>query len=367
MQFLMGREEFLKGLGVVGGVVEKRQSKPILAHILMSAADGVVTMTGTDEEIEMVVQGLVEVREPGAVAVPARKLLDIVRALPSESVIRAQTEEGRLRVSVGKSRFQLSTQPAEDFPNLAHMEWDMSLELTRGQLRRVIEKTQFCMAQQDVRFYLNGLMLETLPGSLKAVGADGHRLAMCMVEVENKELQEKQVIVPRKAVVEMLRFLGNDTGPVEVSFSSNHMRVQQDDMVFVTKLIDGRFPDYHRVIPSVVKEEVVLGRLAFREMLARVGVVSTDKFRGIRLEFKENVVVASARNPDQDEAVEEIENDAPLPSLEMGFNVMYLLEAIGAIESDHIRFGWNEGQSGYRLRPIGDDEGQVYVVMPVRL
>ncbi|MHB8253973.1 MAG: DNA polymerase III subunit beta [Acidiferrobacter sp.] len=367
MQLSIQREEFLKALSVVVGVVEKRQAKPILSHVLIQTNDSGVTLTGTDLEIEMVTQGVAEIREEGSVTVPGRKLLDIIRALPAESTVRCQQEGDRVRIQAGRSRFSLSTLPVEDFPNLTEATWDMSFMIARSLLRRVIEKTQFCMAQQDVRYYLNGLMFETLPGSLKAVGADGHRLAMCTVGLENADVVEKQIIVPRKGIAEMARFLGNEDGPIEVRVSANHIQVRQDKLVFTSKLIDGRFPDYNRVVPASIKEKVLLPREALREMLSRVGIVSTEKFRGIRLRFGDNTLTASATNPEHDEAVEELELDAQVPEFEIGFNVGYLIEAIGAISGTHVEFAWNNSDSGCRLKPVGDDEGLVYVVMPMRL
>ena len=367
MQLTLVREDFLKALSVVAGVVEKRQKEPILSHVLIESSGQYVTFTGTDLEIEMVTKAVAQVQEEGVVTVPGRKLLDIVRALPAESVVRCQQEGERVRISAGRSRFVLSTLPAEDFTNLKESRWEMSFMVARSSLRRIIEKTQFCMAQQDVRYYLNGLMFETLPGSLKAVGADGHLLAMCTVPLEGSEVVEKQVIVPRKGVAEMARFLGNDNEPVEVSLSTNHIRVRQDELVFTSKLIDGRFPDYNRVVPATVKETIRLPREALREMLSRVGIVSTEKFRGIRLRFNKNQLVASATNPEHDEAVEELELEVAGPELETGFNVSYLIEAIGAMSGTHIEMAWGNNEGGCRLKPAGAEEGLVYVIMPMRL
>ncbi len=367
MQWSMPRDELLKALGLVAGVVEKRQSKPILSHVLMVCDRDGLTFTGTDLEIEMVSKAGAEVGDEGAVTVPGRKFLDIVRTLPAGSVVRCQKEQDRVRISAGRSRFTLSTLPVEDFPSLKELPWDMSFMIARSQLRRIIEKTQFCMAQQDVRYYLNGLMLETLPGSLKAVAADGHRLALCTVTLEGQDVSEKQVIVPRKGVTEMNRFLGSEEGPVEVSVATNHIRVRQDKFVFTSKLIDGRFPDYNRVVPASVRETVVLPREPLREMLSRVGIVSTEKFRGIRLQFAGKTVVASASNPEHDEATEELDVDGALPEFEVGFNVGYLIEALGALNGAQVEFDWNDSNSGCRVKPLEGDVDQVYVVMPMRL
>lgn len=367
MQWSMPRDELLKALGLVAGVVEKRQSKPILSHVLMVCDHDGLTFTGTDLEIEMVAKAKAEVREEGAVTVPGRKFLDIVRTLPAGTAVRCQKEQDRIRISAGRSRFTLSTLPVEDFPSLKELSWDMSFTVARSQLRRIIEKTQFCMAQQDVRYYLNGLMLETLPGSLKAVAADGHRLALCAVALNDQDVSEKQVIVPRKGVTEMNRFLGSEEGAVEVRLSTNHIRVQQDKLVLTSKLIDGRFPDYNRVVPASVRETALLPREALREMLGRVGIVSTEKFRGIRLQFKGKTVAASASNPEHDEATEELDVEDLLPEFEVGFNVGYLIEALGALSGEQVELAWNDSNSGCRIKSPGEESGQVYVVMPMRL
>ncbi|WP_298134332.1 DNA polymerase III subunit beta [Acidiferrobacter sp.] len=363
----MTRDDLLKALSVAGGVVERRQSQPILTHVLMEAGDGEIVLTGTDLEVEVVARCPAQVSEPGKVTVPGRKFLDIVRTLPAESVLQCQIDAGRFRVVMGKSRFQLATLPVDDFPNLMNVRWDTALHVARADMRRVLEKTQFCMAQQDVRYYLNGVMLEMAGRSLRAVGADGHRLAFCATGLNTEVAEERQVIVPRKAIGEMTRFLGDTRDPIELSLSANHIRVTQDQVVFVSKLVDGRFPDYHRVIPQTVKYEVVLGRAAMLAMLGRVGVVSTEKFRGIRLRFQGHTVAANATNVDRDEAWEELETDGALPEMETGFNVSYLVEAISALEEDEFQFGWSDNNGAVRLKAAKTGDDQVYVVMPVRL
>ncbi len=367
MEFLVGRDELLKVVGVVSAVVERRQAKPILGHVLVKVAAGVLVVTGTDQEVEMVMSCPAEGRIEGATTVPGRKLLEIVRALPAGASVRCQIEGGRFRLSVGRSRFHLATLPAEEFPNVTTAVWDNEFRVAGGELRKIIEKTQFCMAQQDVRYYLNGLMLETLGGSLKAVAADGHRLALCGTSLGDQVVGDRQIIVPRKAVVEMMRFLGHDISPVDVSVSANHIRIKQDQLVFVSKLVDGRFPDYQRVIPGVVKGGVTLPREGLREMLGRVGVVSTEKFRGIRLWFKDRSLAASATNSEHDEAWEELELDEDVAEFEIGFNVSYLMEVLGALEGQKVVAAWADEKGGWRIKDVDGTREQVYVVMPVRL
>ncbi|MHB1566146.1 MAG: DNA polymerase III subunit beta [Acidiferrobacter sp.] len=367
MQFTLVKEELVRQLSAVAGVVERRQTKPILSNILVEAQDGTVRFTGTDLEIEMVTWGTAAVGTPGAVTVPGRKFLDIVRALPAHAEVRAHQEEGRLRIVAGRSRFALSTLPAEDFPRFEATNWESQLTLPRAVLRRLIEKTQFCMAQQDVRYYLNGLMFETLPGSIKAVAADGHRLALCEEPLTGEDVTEKQIIVPRKGVQEMVRLLSNDEGSVALKIGTNHVQLEAAGLIFTSKLIDGRFPDYNRVVPAGVQKTVVMPREPLREMLSRVGIVSTEKYRSVRLRFTGEMVVASAHNPEQDEASEELLLSTPVSDFEIGFNVGYLIEAVGAIDGNEVEFGWNSADSGCWLKAPQSAQRVLYVVMPMRL
>ncbi|MDA8389407.1 MAG: DNA polymerase III subunit beta [Gammaproteobacteria bacterium] len=367
MRLTMPKEELVKRLSMVAGVVERRQTRPILSNVLIEAGQGKVSLTGTDLEVEMVTWAQAQVTQEGATTVPGRKFLDIVRALPAHSEVDIQREEDRLKISAGRSRFLVSTMPAVDFPSIDTVAWEVNFAVDGAVLRKLIEKTQFCMAQQDVRYYLNGLMLETMTGSLKAVAADGHRLALCEERLEGIDVGEKQVIVPRKGVVEMTRFLAGTEGPVEVRLASNHIRVEGQDVVFTSKLIDGRFPDYNRVVPNKVQEVAVLGRDMLREMLGRVGVVSSEKHRGVRLVFSGTVLTASTHNPERDEASEELALGKAVGNFEVGFNVGYLVEAISAIEGEEIEMGWNDINSGCRIRDAAGDGTAVYVVMPMRL
>lgn len=367
MQFTIVREDLLKRLSAVVSVVEKRQTKPVLSNICVRAETDKVSFTGTDLEIEMVTWAAANVHTPGSTTIPARKFLDVIKALPNGCEVRCQQEGERVRIIAGRSRFSLTTLSADDYPNLEEVSWEMTFAMARSVLRRLIEKTQFCMAQQDVRYYLNGLMFETLPGSLKAVAADGHRLALCETVLPASEIVEKQIIIPRKGVMEMARLLGNEEGPLEISISTNHIRLRQDDLVFTSKLIDGRFPDYKRVVPASVRVTSILPRNEFKEMLSRVGIVSTEKYRGVRLRFEKDQLIASAHNPEQDEAIEELTLESPTEDFEVGFNVGYLIEAVSAIEGTKVELGWNDANSGCRIRVAEGETEAVYVVMPMRL
>ncbi len=367
MRLTIPKEELVKRVAMVAGVVERRQTRPILSNILMRAEGGQLVLTGTDLEVEMVTWAAGDVATEGATTVPGRKFLDIIRSLPAQSMVEIQREDGRLKVTAGRSRFLVSTMPAEDFPNIDEVAWEAEFSVDGPVVRKLIDKTQFCMAQQDVRYYLNGLMLETMPGSLKAVTADGHRLALCEQRIETIDIGEKQVIIPRKGVVEMLRVLAGTEGSVVVKLASNHIRIEEKDLVFTSKLVDGRFPDYNRVVPARVESVAVVGRDVLKEMLSRVGVVSTEKYRGVRLKFNGNILTASAHNPEQDEASEELELQKAVGEFEVGFNVGYLIDAVTAVDGKNIELGWNDIGGGCRIRDADDVGAAVYVVMPVRL
>ena len=244
------REELLTPLQSVIGVVERRQTMPVLANVLLSARDNRLSITGTDLEVELVAAAAASVQQPGDITVPGRKLVEIFRSLPAGVTVTLSTEAERVSIRAGRSRFTLSTLPAAEFPVVEEINAQQTLTFAQGEFRRLIDKTHFSMAQQDVRYYLNGLLLETENQSLRAVATDGHRLALCEMKVESAIATGQQVIVPRKGVLELQRILGTE-GTTELAVGTNHVRAQIGDIRFTSKLIDGRFPEYGRVIPSV--------------------------------------------------------------------------------------------------------------------
>lgn len=366
MKLSGSREAFLKPLQAVIGVVERRQTMPILANILIVAKrEDAVAFTATDLEVELVASGKLSVEREGEITVPARKLLDICRALPNEVKIILALEGEKLSVRSGRSRFTLATLPAADFPTVDEIEGLQSVELAQADAKRLLEKTHFAMAQQDVRYYLNGLLLEADGRILRAVATDGHRLALCEVETHSDTKIQQQVIVPRKGVLELQRLLG-DEGTVTIAIGSNHIRVELADIRFTSKLVDGRFPEYARVIPRGPSHKLTADRDLLRQALHRTAILSNEKYRGIRLEVKENGVVIQAHNPEQEEAEEQIEVEYHDEPLEIGFNVNYLLDALGAIDSEQVEVGLTDGSSSCLISEPSSDRYK-YVVMPMRL
>ena len=330
MKLTAAREALLKPLQAVIGVVERRQTMPILANVLLVAKDGSVSVTATDLEVELVADANVQVDSPGEVTVPGRKLLDICRALPEDAEISIAQSGEKLAIKSGRSKFSLATLPAAEFPTVEDIGAGQALTVPQESLARLLEKTHFSMAQQDVRYYLNGLLLETGGSLLRAVATDGHRLALAEVTVEGSELPEQQVIVPRKGVLELQRLMSGE-GELTIELGSNHVRIQLDGIRFTSKLIDGRFPEYERVIPQDTSNAMNADKALFKGALQRTAILSNEKYRGIRLIIRDSGLVLQAHNPEQEEAEEELEIEYDGEEIEIGFNVNYLLDALGAI------------------------------------
>jgi DNA polymerase-3 subunit beta len=301
MKLSASREALLKPLQAVIGVVERRQTMPILANVLLAARDGEVAVTATDLEVELVANVDVDVEAPGEVTVPGRKLLDICRALPDEAEVSMSLSGEKLSVKSGRSKFSLMTLPAAEFPRVGDINAVSSVAVPQVTLAKLLDKTHFSMAQQDVRYYLNGLLLETGDKCLRAVATDGHRLALCEIDLEEQKLPEQQVIVPRKGVLELQRLMEGD-GDLQIELGSNHIRIQLPGIRYTSKLIDGRFPEYERVIPQDTDNQLTTDREAFRGALQRTAILSNEKYRGIRLIIKKDGLLLQAHNPEQEEA-----------------------------------------------------------------
>ncbi|TLZ11082.1 MAG: DNA polymerase III subunit beta [Gammaproteobacteria bacterium] len=365
MKLTAAREELLAPLQSVIGVVERRQTMPVLANVLLAARDNKLSVTGTDLEVELVATCAVSVQQPGDITVPGRKLLDIFRSLPEKVSIMLSTEGERVSVRAGRSRFTLSSLPASEFPLVEEINAQQTLTMPQGEFRRLIDKTHFAMAQQDVRYYLNGLLLETDGKALRAVATDGHRLALCETELSGKARTSQQVIVPRKGVLELQRILGTENN-IELAVGTNHVRAQIGEIRFTSKLIDGRFPEYARVIPSNPPKTVEADRENLRQALQRTAILSNEKYRGIRLTARPDLLTLQAHNPEQEEAEDQVEVSYKGEEVEIGFNVNYLLDALSAIEGDKVQIGLTDSNSSCLIHAPGTMHTR-YVVMPMRL
>jgi DNA polymerase-3 subunit beta len=365
MKLTVEREKLLAPLQAVIGVVERRQTMPVLANVLLGVREGQLSITATDLEVELVAATEVTVQEAGDITVPGRKFLDILRALPEKLSVSLTVEGEKVVIKAGRSRFSLSTLPAVDFPVIDDINAQQTVQIPRKELQRLLEKTHFSMAQQDVRYYLNGMLLEIDNTLLRAVATDGHRLALCETELATKAKNSQQVIVPRKGVLELQRVLTPE-GVADLAIGTNHVRAQIGDIRFTSKLIDGRFPEYSRVIPAAPPASIKADRDTLRQALQRTAILSNEKYRGIRVAVKKNSITVQAHNPEQEEAEEEIEVSYEGQDLEVGFNVNYLLDALAAIDGQEVELGLTDSNSSCLIRSPGSTNAR-YVVMPMRL
>lgn len=367
MQFSIARDALLKPLQLVAGVVERRQTMPVLANVLLVLEDDHLSLTGTDLEVEIVGRVKVEqVAETGEITVPAKKFLDICKNLPEGSTIDFTLEDQKVNVFCGKSRFNLSTLPASEFPAVESGADDLVFNTQQKEIKRLIERTGFAMAQQDVRYYLNGMLWELRSGSLRAVATDGHRLAMCTRTVNVEYDDVKQAILPRKGVVELSRLLTDPDGSVQLVLGATHIRAHTADFTFTSKLVDGKFPDYERVLPRNGDKIVMGEREALRQAFTRTAILANEKYRGVRFVLTSGMLTVTANNPEQEEAEEQITVEYEGGDLEVGFNVSYLQDVSSVIDSAQMKMTLSDTNSSVLIEDP-ENTDSVYVVMPMRL
>lgn len=369
MKISIQKDELLKSLSLVSGVVENRQTMAVLANVLFKVEGGQLTLTASDTEIEISSKAQLaeEAEVAGSITVPAKKLLDITKSLPDGSVINFSFADGKVTISCNRSRFTLSTLPADDFPSVTESDVAASFSLQKGQLSKLIQRAEFAMAQKDVRYYLNGMLLEASPQGLRTVATDGHRLALCEDATVQTQVTEKvQVIVPYKGVVELARSLHDAEEEINIQIGSNHLTAVSDKHTFITKLIDGNFPDYTRVIPPRGENVLIGSRQDMREVFSRAAILSNEKFRGVRIALSENQLNIKANNPEQEEAEDTIAVEYLGAPIEIGFNVTYLLDVASALSGSNLKISLSDGNSSALLEDA-DDPSALYVVMPMRL
>lgn len=359
----------LAPLQSVSGIVEKRHTLPILSNVLLEKKGDRLTLLATDIEIQITTSTSGATGDgDGAVTVGARKLQDILRSLPESAEVSLTLDDKRLQVKAGKSRFNLQTLPAEDFPRMALTDGDLKkLTVTQKQFRQLLGQTQFSMAAQDVRYYLNGLLLLVDGNELRAVATDGHRLAYASMPLEGEATSPRQeLILPRKTVLELNRLLADNDEPLSIELASNQIRFQFGQINLVSKLIDGKFPDYERVIPATLKNVVALNRVALLQSMVRAAILTNEKFRGVRLVLTAGSLKIMAANAEQEEAQEEIEVDYRGDAIDVGFNVVYLLDVLNNSSAEMVEWGFNDANSSALLTIPGNERFK-YVVMPMRI
>lgn len=366
MDISVQREALLKPLQAVSGVVEKKQTLPILSNVLLTIKDDNLLLTGTDLEIELI--GFVRLESKsaeGTTTVSARKLFDICRTLPEGSILRLSLEKNNLVVRAGDSYFMLNTLPAQDFPNLEDSDYPVQFTIKQNALKNLLTKTYFAMGQQDVRHYLNGTFLDIGQNSIKSVAADGHRLALTSIQDENIGNVEARVILPRKSVLELIRLLGNDNDQdVTIHIGDSRFRIVTSDYIFTSKLINAQYPDYNRLIPRGTT--IAVGdRESIKQALTRASILSNEKFRGVRFQLEPNKLRITANNSDQEQAEEAVSLSYEGSNLEIGFNVAYLLDVVSALTAKTIRCVFTGPNEGVLIEADGDHS--LYVVMPMRL
>jgi DNA polymerase-3 subunit beta len=366
MKFSIQRESLLQPISQVVGVVERRQTLPVLANFLISTRNGRLSITGTDMEVELIASVEAKVDSPGEITVPARKLVDIIRMLPEGASVQAVLEGDKLTLSSGRGRYTLATLPATEFPATDQVETLEVFKIQEDKLKNLLDKTAFAMANQDVRYYLNGLLFDFHDGTLSTVATDGHRLAVCDLAANLGLAEQRQLIVPRKGALELSRMLSDGDAVVELALGKNHIRLFKGNSVFTSKLIDGRFPEYKAVIPKGTDRHIRLERNAFVHALQRASILSNEKYRGVRLEAAGNSVRIIAHNPQHEEAIEELEAQLNFDQIAIGFNVTYLLDALTAIEAERVVMQLKDANSSCLITsdPPGQDR---HVVMPLKL
>jgi DNA polymerase-3 subunit beta len=361
------RDTLLAPLQSVSGIVERRHTLPILSNVLLEKQGDKLTLLATDIEIQITTSTVGAGGDgDGAVTVGARKLQEILRSLPEKTEVSLVLEDKRLQVRAGKSKFSLQTLPADDFPRMTIADGETrEFQLSQKAFRQLLGKTQYSMAAQDVRYYLNGLMLLVEGKELRAVATDGHRLAYASVEIE-ADLPRQELILPRKTVLELNRLLVDSEDALKITLTTNQIRFAFGSVVLVSKLIDGKFPDYERVVPATLRNHMTVGRQALMQAMTRAAILTNEKFRGVRVVLSENSLKLIAANAEQEEAQDEIEVNYQGEPIDVGFNVGYLLDVLNNISVEEVQWSFNDANSSALISIPGNDRFK-YVVMPMRI
>ena len=362
----IARDALLKPLQAVSGIVERRHTLPILANVLLEQKDGGLHVTATDLEMQITAVADIPGKDGQATTVAARKLQDLLRALPDGSVLNVEATGNKMTVRAGRSRFNLQTMAAGDYPRISlGTEQLQTLSLPQKDLRALFALAEFAMAQQDIRYYLNGMLLVVDQASLQAVATDGHRLSWASLAVPGSYTRQ-EVILPRKTVLELGKLLADSEEPVTLDILANQVRFRFGNVELVSKVVDGKFPDYNRVIPSGYTKLLELDRLELLSALQRAAILSNEKFRGVRVVLSDGELKIICTNAEQEEAEEVLEVPYKGESLDIGFNITYLLDVLQNLDSERVRLGFGDANSS-ALVSMPDRDDYKYVVMPMRI
>jgi DNA polymerase III subunit beta len=369
MRLLLLREQLLKPLQLVIGAIDHKQAMPILANVLLNVDGKQLSVTGTDLEIELIGQSILTHPETTntRLTLPARKLMDICKALPESAAIELYSDKDRVTLKSNRSRFTMSTMSADDFPAVESQEANVTFTISQHELLTLLHRTAFAMAQQDVRYYLNGMLLEIEGNQLRVVATDGHRLAMNQAQIDVNHPHRLQVIIPYKAVMELMRLMKDADKTLTVHVGHHHIRIVCDDFIFTTKLVEGRFPDYQRVIPKMGDKQILIDRDTLKQALLRTAILCHDKVRGVRFELSAGNLKLTANNPEHEAAEEEIDINYSAGNLDIGFNITYLLDVLNVVKAGQIRLTLIDTNSSMRIDEPGNENQSTFVVMPMRL
>lgn len=361
------REQFLKPLSAVVGVVERKHTLPILSNLLIESQGGKVSLIGTDLELQISANLAEGAMSEASFTVSARKLLDITRSLPSETLMDLDLDGETLKIKAGKSRFTLQTLSARDFPQMQlSKDEGLQFSISAESLRHLLMRVQYAMAVQDIRYYLNGMLLSVNNGMLTVVATDGHRLAMDAIPLPLEKPSNLDVILPRKAVVELVKLLGDNLDPVEVHMSASQIVFKQAGFELRSKVVDGKFPDYQRVVPVGHDKKVLIGRQILNQSLVRAAILTNEKYRGIRMALADNKLRIACRNNEQEEAQEDLDIEYSQDPIDIGFNVQYLLDILNNLDCETVQFSLSDPTSSLLISIPGEEHFR-YVVMPMRI
>lgn len=366
MKININRDTLLKPLSAVNGIVERRHTLPILSNLLLQAGGGFITLTATDLEMQIAMSTEYEGDDQFSTTVSAKKLLDICRALPEGSDLKLIEQDMRIQVTTGRSKFSLQTLPSADYPVMSRVSAiDLSLKLSQKLFRSLLRQVEFSMAQQDIRYYLNGLLLEVNGNQLHLVGTDGHRLSYISTEL-SQNFDKQEVILPRKTVGELIKLLEDVEDKIVIELSGNQVNFAFSNIRLISKVIDGKFPDYNRVIPSAHRNKLTVNRLLVLQAMQRASILSNEKYRGIRMVLGADNLRLVSNNSEQEEAEEELEVEYSGEALDVGFNVTYLIDVLNNVQSEKVEFSLADANSSC-LVTVPEDANYKYVVMPMRI
>ena len=365
MQFLLPRDLLTACLHRVVGVLDRRQTLPILGHVLLHIQGDELAVTATDSEIELVAYAkLPDAQEAVDITLPGRKLYDICRVLPEGSMVEMKLSQQLMQIRCGRSRFSLQTLPAADFPSLEDLPAQVELSLQQGLFLSLLEQTHFAVAQQDVRYFLNGLLLDLQKEMLVAVGSDGHRLALAQLPLS--AASAIRILLPRRGVLELIKLLGNDEASMNLALSPAHLQIKSADFHFTSRLIDGQFPDYRGFFPRQLDKVVTVANADLKQALSRAAILASDKVKAIRFELTENLLTLTTTNQEHEEAQESLTVDYAGPALSTGFNLSYFLDVLTVLKGEQLRIQLADADSSIVIESTLDNQAS-YLIMPLRI